>query len=781
MGMLYSEMTPGMAPGAEASTTAANIAVPGEQQMFDDNTTQAVSMLLDMQQATDGTQMMSTQNQVYNTWNPQLHTDGPAFSFPMNWLPINLNTDLDYDSILGQSLSLMSTDLDTPFQQMPAVTLAPNLELGNTMTLAMDNGPAAFGNLPVTSPGNRSSEHSSSPASQSVRNAPQSASPRRLARGHLYANGANGARVPCTVRDKRDYIQIPGTKPLATIKANTTPNEASSSAALSRLLSLNHISVAHLFSSDAGANLRISQSTYQQIRQGIRQAYVSTGTAQLFDDSAIPSLDHLNFFVNLYFQKFNPIVPILHEHHVTTLNESWLLALAVSAIGAQYTFTEEFTSLAGVLHEILHRGLRIEIEAADNNTTNLAITQALFLSQIGLLYHGSSRLFRRAKSNHGQLVDMLRSANPNLPTATQQLFVEKFIKPDIGEFSRIILLHGVYQEIWQVKRYFDRPLSNWMVSAPEDPPSRHGASSASSSMDTASDRQLVTTEGPTYSSWRNAACDCVDVLHWAANGMIAQLSGSEHSTVFHLHFSRVVLLTPFEHIQTLARYLASIGNSQYQPDLGSLPTRSQGLAAERAIIEWAQQDEHKARLAVLHCGCFFWHIRRYSTMAFYEPVAVFMATLSIWAYSSYASQSQANNANRRPESPGPGSGERGATNSGTATEDTSPSSRVENESSTGEPGHLLPDVMDESFPSFVHLDRPNDDEMVQLFVRSGRPSVMRAYISGIGDICSPKAPVQILKEGIKILTNVSMAWGRTDRYIKVLTAMDAALAKLAEE
>lgn len=164
-------------------------------------------------------------------------------------------------------------------------------------------------------------------------------------------------------------------------------------------------------------------------------------------------------------------------------------------------------------------------------------------------------------------------------------------------------------------------------------------------------------------------------------------------------------------------------------------------------------------------------------MAFYEPVAVFMATLSIWAYSSYASQSQANNANRRPDSPGPGPG------SGTVSEDTdtSPSSRLENESSAGDPGHLLPDVMDESFPSFVHLDRPNDDEMVQLFVRSGRPSVMRAYISGIGDICSPKAPVRILKEGIKILTNVSMAWGRTDRYIKVLSAMEAALAKLAEE
>lgn len=474
MDLLYSEMTPGMAPGGgeipTSTTNTTNTGVPGEQQMFDDNTNQAVSMLLDMQQTPDGSQMMSTQHPVYNTWNPQgLHTDGPAFSFPMNWLPINLNNDLDYDSILGQSLSLMatSTDLDPPsFQPMPAVTLPPNLNLGNTMPLAMDGGGMnGLSNNPfVTSPENRSSEHSS-PASQSVRNAPQSASPRRLARGHLYANGANGARVPCTVRDRRDYVQIAGTKPLSPINANsiTTESGTISNGALSRLPSLNHISVAHLFPTDAGAGMRISQSTYQQIQQGIQQTYMATGQASLFGGNAIPSLDHLNFFVNLYFQKFNPIVPILHEHHATTLNESWLLALAVSAIGAQYTFTEDFTGLAGLLHDILQRALRVELEAADNNTgfASLALPQALFLSQISLLYHGSSRLFRRAKANHGMLVDMLRSGMLLEPTAGQQqmrdtvvsssdaVFIEQQWSRWIHDEARLRLGYAIWVSIFR--------------------------------------------------------------------------------------------------------------------------------------------------------------------------------------------------------------------------------------------------------------------------------------------------------------------------------------------
>ncbi|CAK7226817.1 hypothetical protein SEUCBS140593_006371 [Sporothrix eucalyptigena] len=875
-----------MTEDAETSTTN-----PADQQPYEDNAAQAVSLLLDMQSmpshdfVSGGAQFLSprpTDNMqntipnpttngrvdghpVYNTWNPQgLPIDGPTLTFPINWLPINLDTNLDYVSILGQSLSLVSPELEQQapaFQQMhPPVTgmetttLTANMDLNNTMPLVMHNGSDALASAYVTSP-------EQTPSPSSLRSALPS-TPSRKAQGYLYATGINGGRVPCTVRDKMDSVPIPGTKPLLPINAEGVSfGAAVPTAQLSRLPSLNHISVVNLLPDNA--TTRIWPSTYEQIQQGIRQVYVTSGDTEPLDDSAIPSLGHLNFFVHLYFQRCNPVLPILHEH-TAPLNDSWLLAMAVAAVGAQFTFTEEFTGLASVLHEILHRALRIEQEADNNVGGNMALIQALFLSQVGLLYHGPPRLFRRAKANHSVLVDLLRCGvlldsptgprptraslasadagaierewrkwlqdetrlrlgyaiwmghrallslsdaqarlphdglwaaptaekwrsimvqtqdNPNLPSATQQLFVDKRIKLDLGEFSRILLLHGVYQEIWQVKRYFDRPLSNWMISGPDGPaddpaddrpdndssdrPSRHPTV-----------RQGGVLDGSTYSSWRNAACDCVDVLHWAANGMIAHLSGSEHPTVFHLHFARVVLLTPFDEIHTLARYLASLDGHQSDV-LGPRPTRSQGVTAERAIIAWAQQDEHKARLAVLHCGCFFWHVRRYSALAFYEPVAVFMATLSIWAYSSYASQ--ATNTDRRRDASGSGqengNGNESESNGGT-TSSTSPlgkETRAED---------LLPDEMDESFPSFVHLDRPNDDEMVQLFVRSGRPSVMRAYISGIGDICAPNAPMRILKEGVKILTNVSMSWGRTDRYISVLTAMSAALLKLSEE
>ena len=88
------------------------------------------------------------------------------------------------------------------------------------------------------------------------------------------------------------------------------------------------------------------------------------------------------------------------------------------------------------------------------------------------------------------------------------------------------------------------------------------------------------------------------------------------------------------------------------------------------------------------------------------------------------------------------------------------------------PSYPEPEDEDDREPTFIRLDRPNDDEMVQLFVRSGRPSVMRAYITGVGNVCSPQGPVMILREGRKVLSAVSSAWGRTQEHVLLLTAIE---------
>jgi predicted membrane protein len=314
----------------------------------------------------------------------------------------------------------------------------------------------------------------------------------------------------------------------------------------------------------------------------------------------------------------------------------------------------------------------------------------------------------------------------------------------LSQFSHVILLHGVYREIFQLKDCFARPLGKWV-------PSMQQALDESSARKNTS---VLDANGQSLlSSWRNAALDCVDVLHWAANATIALQAGAEHPTVLHLHFSRTVLLAPFDQIQILAASIASVSPNfaLAQTDASS---GEQIAEAEHDVLNWAQRDQYKARLAVLHCGCLFWHIRRYSCKAFYEPHAVYLATLTMWAYSSYAARAKGGDRNETRMS-----------NADYGRETTSSSPQ-----DSGDRPSPISDV--DVMPTFIHLDRPNDDEMVQHFVLSGSPSHMNAHISGVGDLYSPRGPARILREGRKVLNSVCTAWGRTKKYVALLQALE---------
>ncbi|KAJ9131365.1 hypothetical protein NKR23_g11750 [Pleurostoma richardsiae] len=191
-----------------------------------------------------------------------------------------------------------------------------------------------------------------------------------------------------------------------------------------------------------------------------------------------------------------------------------------------------------------------------------------------------------------------RERNPSLALAVHKLFLERQMKADLGEYSNLLLLHGVYQEVFKVKDYFNRELSTWTPSVPEL------NDAGTSGLETGNASALG--RRSTFESWRSAAMDCVDVLHWSANGVVAQLLGAEHATVLHLQFSRVVLWSPYEKVQEIAAYLASLTERSELQDSGGASMEA-AIQAESEVLQWAQMDEHKARLAALHCGCFFWH------------------------------------------------------------------------------------------------------------------------------------------------------------------------------
>jgi hypothetical protein len=291
------------------------------------------------------------------------------------------------------------------------------------------------------------------------------------------------------------------------------------------------------------------------------------------------------------------------------------------------------------------------------------------------------------------------------------MYTEKRVQPGTGEFGRIILIHAIFHQTWEVARFHQRPLNNFQ-------PSAFGDGRASTlKMD-----EIWLPDHEVFSKWRNIACDCLDLLHWAANSTIA-LRGVEHATVCHLHTARLILLTPYTHIRTLAFSL--VGDNT--PLVGQ-----PNVIARQQIWRWVNNDQHKARLSMMHAGALIWHLRRYKADAFYEPAAVLLATLAIWAYGSFC-----------------------------RTRDPQSSSPVSTPGTSG--------------PTFIRLDRPCDDELVQIYVRDDGGH-MRAHISGVGNILAPQAPERALLEGRRILESLG-AWASARK----MAAMLARLADLTRE
>lgn len=71
-------------------------------------------------------------------------------------------------------------------------------------------------------------------------------------------------------------------------------------------------------------------------------------------------------------------------------------------------------------------------------------------------------------------------------------------------------------------------------------------------------------------------------------------------------------------------------------------------------------------------------------------------------------------------------------------------------------------------PSFIHLDRPCDDELVQLFVREGH--AMRGNVTGVGDICGAEGPERVLRVGCEVLSGLT-AWSVSKRFVAILTRL----------
>ena len=379
---------------------------------------------------------------------------------------------------------------------------------------------------------------------------------------------------------------------------------------------------------------------------------------------------------------------------------------------------------------------------------------------------------------------------PSLCLALDVLYIEKRLLPNLGELSRILLIHGMYRRVWEVARYHSDSLSDWVPTALSE---HHHIISP--------EKTTTPSAKPVVSSWTNGSCDCLDVLHWSAQSMILQASGLEHPTILHLHLARLILLAPVSDLQELAK--AKLHRETRSRSEGYLYPTMQEQSLLNSLFKWVAHDQYKARLAIIHAGSVFWHLRRYSCGAVIEPFANYLATLVLWAYSVSTSAGQKLQAN----SP------RSAVTYEPHVDDieTSQANETSRHSQDGLMESRQPNLEDHSLSdyyspsplrsqisgaleqleghetSLIQLDRPCDDELVQLFVRFGER--MTPYMARIGDIKSRDSAGKILREGIKLLTFhgnkttglggngserlLGCTWGAAETYSAMLSALGA--------
>jgi hypothetical protein len=312
--------------------------------------------------------------------------------------------------------------------------------------------------------------------------------------------------------------------------------------------------------------------------------------------------------------------------------------------------------------------------------------------------------------------------SPTLVEAAQGLYVEKAVSRERGEFARVLIIHALLHRMWEVGHYLSDPLSYWEPVA------------ARQNINDVLPEDVWLPANKTFTKWQNSTCDALDVLHWQANSTIALANGFEHPTILHLHIARIVCLVPYTEIVSLARHVAE--NNGPDHDVLVDPSTQRGIVS---IQRWTAEHQYKARLSVIHAGAILWHLRRFSTDAFYEAPAVALATLTLWAFGVFSNKrGQARHVNDIP----PGEGSRDGV--------TGTRSANKRKGNIGERGEdLVEESNDDGCPDMILLDRPADDELVQQFIRSG--DSMEARLSGVGDIFAAKGPELVLREGSKLL------------------------------
>ncbi|KAF5672006.1 zinc finger rst2 [Fusarium heterosporum] len=156
----------------------------------------------------------------------------------------------------------------------------------------------------------------------------------------------------------------------------------------------------------------------------------------LFKHLAIPPTPVLNVWVQLYFEYFHPVMPILHKPSFCSSKRHWLLVFAVAAIGAHFSTIKDAQACSRAMHETIRRPCSTMCEYQNSNGRELWMSQAILLNHIGLLYGGERRSLE---------IGEFLQALPVTLGRRKRLFTNMF---PVNKFAQLQLPHAQKWQIW---------------------------------------------------------------------------------------------------------------------------------------------------------------------------------------------------------------------------------------------------------------------------------------------------------------------------------------------
>ncbi|KAK6826789.1 hypothetical protein RU639_004513 [Aspergillus parasiticus] len=148
----------------------------------------------------------------------------------------------------------------------------------------------------------------------------------------------------------------------------------------------------------------------EQYRAGLSQTLQPR-----INDESLPSADQLNLFANLFFSRFNSLLPIVHLPSFKPTMENSLLFVSICSIGSLFVGSASAAAQGTRLFERLNKAILASWESilSRSRSNALSMVQAAVLGQTFAILSGRPKALVLADVLHGTVMAWARESNRN--------------------------------------------------------------------------------------------------------------------------------------------------------------------------------------------------------------------------------------------------------------------------------------------------------------------------------------------------------------------------------